>query len=66
MSNSINTTAKEIIKIQTKLELGKASPEEIKLLLEYVTKLEEMVEEASMEDFYGTWGWKYQMFGSKG
>ena len=66
MSNYIESTEKEIIKIQTKLELGKATKEEIKTFLEYVAKLEELVEEASMEDFYGTWGWKYKVFGSKG
>ncbi len=52
---------KQINMIRGKLETGTASKKETKLFLKYVEKIEELIEEASSEDFYGTQGWKHQL-----
>ncbi len=51
----------EINIIRGKLLVNKASQEEIFSFLRYVTELEALVEEASMEDFYGTEGWMHRI-----
>jgi len=56
-------TEKELNIIRGKMSVGKANETEILEFMEYVDKLEELVEQASNEDFYGTQGWKYTVFG---
>ena len=56
-------TLRELDVIRGKMISGNATIEEIQSFLVYVTKLEELVEEASNEDFYGTQGWTYRVFG---
>ncbi len=47
--------------IRGKILCGAASKKEIEDYLFFVDTLEELVEEASMEDFYGTEGWKFRI-----
>lgn len=47
--------------IRGKLIANHATQEEINEFLRYVSALEELVEEASMEDFYGTEGYQYRL-----
>lgn len=54
-------TRREIDMIRGKLIVGKATVEECHTFLEFVNQLEAMVEEASMEDFYGTEGWEHRL-----
>lgn len=56
-------TEKQVNIIRGKMLSGKAPIEEIEEFLKYVDKLEELVKQASNEDFYGTVGWKYNVFG---
>lgn len=56
-------TEKELNIIRGKMMVGKATTEEISDFMDYVIQLEELVEEASNEDFYGTQGWQYRVFG---
>jgi len=52
---------REINMIRGKMAVGHASVDEIRDFLYYVTHLEQFVEEASDEDFYGTEGWKHRI-----
>lgn len=52
---------REIDTIRGKMLCGAADNDEIKDFLSYVIKLEELVENASCEDFYGTEGWKHSI-----
>lgn len=47
--------------IRGKMMIGAATPEELRDFLTYVIALEGLVEEASMEDFYGTEGWQHRL-----
>lgn len=47
--------------IRGKLSTLTATEEEVEKFLKYVTDLEELVEEASNEDFYGTEGWEHRL-----
>ncbi len=47
--------------IRGKMMVRAATPEELRDFLTYVTALEGLVEEASMEDFYGTEGWQHRL-----
>jgi hypothetical protein len=51
-------TERELNVIRGKMLVAAASPMELQDFLTYVTALEALVEEASMEDFYGTEGWR--------
>jgi len=42
---------------------GEISHEEVMELLRYIKGLEEMVEDASNDDFFGTEGWERMMWG---
>ena len=58
----MNIKSEKVINvIRGKLEVNRASDKDIKYFLDYVAKLEELVEEASQEDFYGTEGWKHRI-----
>lgn len=50
---------KEINMIRGMLTVGEASQNQIDDFLEYVNKLEELVQEASDYDTFGTQGYKY-------
>jgi len=52
---------KEMNMVRGKIVVGKATTEEALKFIEYVNKLEELVEEASCEDFYGTEGYKHRL-----
>ena len=47
--------------IRGKMMVNAATQKELLDFLTFVTKLESLVEEASMEDFYGTEGWQKRM-----
>jgi hypothetical protein len=49
----------EINIIRGKMMCGHADRKDLSDFLYYVSKLESMVEEASLEDFYGTEGWEH-------
>lgn len=55
-------TEKEINIIAGKMLVGHASVQELHTYLHYCATLEGLVEEASMEDFYGTEGWRKKVF----
>ena len=56
-------TERELDTIRGKMLVAKATAEELQAFLLYVTKLESLIEEASIEDFYGTEGWQHRMWG---
>jgi len=47
--------------IRGKMLVGHATTEELHDFLTYVTALEGLVEDASIEDFYGTEGWQHHL-----
>lgn len=49
---------KELNTIRGKMLVNTATQEELHDFLNYVNALEGLVEDASMEDFYGTEGWQ--------
>jgi len=51
----------KIDEIRGKMLVAAATSNELNDFLRYVSKLESLVEEASMEDFYGTEGWRYKI-----
>ena len=52
---------KELNMIRGKMLVAAATAEELAEFLKYVSAIEELVEEASAEDLYGTNGWRYRM-----
>jgi len=56
-------TEQEINIIRGKMLVAAATKEKLHTFLKYVTQLESMVEEASIEDFYGIEGWRRRVFG---
>ena len=52
---------REIDMIRGKMLVNAASQEELYDFLKYVSVLEILVEEASIEDFYGTEGWEHRI-----
>lgn len=52
---------RELDMIRGKMMVGAATPVELRDFLIYVSSLESLVEEASMEDFYGTEGWRRRL-----
>lgn len=52
---------KELDAIRGKMLVGHATASELQDFLNYVLALEELVEWASMEDFYGTEGWRHRI-----
>ncbi len=52
---------RELDTIRGKMLVNKASQEELHKFLNYVGEVEMLVEEASMEDFYGTEGWQHRL-----
>ena len=52
---------RELNEIRGKMLVGAATPAELSDFLFYVGKLEMLVEDASMEDFYGTEGWQHKI-----
>jgi hypothetical protein len=54
-------TEKELDIIRGKMLVAKATQEELTAFLLYVSKLEDLVEEASAEDFYGYHSWRHRM-----
>lgn len=54
-------TERELNIIRGKMIVAAATPAELSDFLFYVSKLEELVEEASNEDFYGTEGWEHRL-----
>ncbi len=57
----MKASRREIDMIRGKMIAGVASVEELHTFLEFVNELEAMVEEASMEDFYGSEGWEHRL-----
>lgn len=55
------STEREVNIIRGKLLVNAATQEDINTFLDYVTEIEIMVEEASMEDFYGSEGYKHRL-----
>lgn len=51
----------EIDMIRGKMLTNSATQEELHDFLRYVMVLEGLVDEASMEDFYGTEGWRHRV-----
>jgi len=58
---SIILEENDVNKIKGKLEVNKASQEEILNFLEYVNKLENLLEEADEDDYYGTEGYRRRL-----
>ena len=54
-------TEREVDMIRGKLSVGAATLNETYDFLVYVEALEQLVEEASVEDFYGSEGWKHRI-----
>lgn len=54
---------RKLDEIRGKMLIAHATPKELQSFLFYVNKLEELVEDASNEDFYGTEGWRRVVFG---
>ncbi|MCK5018469.1 MAG: hypothetical protein KAS32_15525 [Candidatus Peribacteraceae bacterium] len=52
---------REIDMIRGKMMVGAATLQELQEFLTYTTIIESLVEEASIEDFYGTEGWRYRL-----
>ena len=52
-------------KLLGKLECNELTLKEAQKLQTYIESLEQLVEDASNEDFYGTQGWTYVMFGEE-
>jgi hypothetical protein len=59
MDQTLNASEKELNMIRGKMIVGKASIEEVRNFLEYVSIIEGLVEYASEQDFYGTEGWRH-------
>lgn len=53
-------TEREINEIRGKMSVNAATHQEVRKFLYYVQKLEDLVEEAGCEDFYGTDGWRHR------
>ena len=58
----MDCTERDIDIIRGKLMVSAATQAEIMLFLTYVVELEALVEDASVEDFYGTEGWQRLVF----
>lgn len=54
-------TEKQLNIIRGKMLVAAASSKELQEFLRYVTELEALVEEASLQDFYGTEGWQHKI-----
>ena len=52
---------RELDVIRGKILVGHATIEELQDLLMYVSALEGLVEDASVEDFYGSEGWQHRL-----
>jgi hypothetical protein len=52
---------RELDMIRGKMLIAKATQAELHSFLEYVNFLEVLVEEASIQDFYGTEGWRHRL-----
>lgn len=52
---------RELDTIRGKMMVGHATPEEMRDFLTYVSALEGLIEDASIEDFYGTEGWQHKL-----
>ena len=52
---------RELDMIRGKMLVNKATQEELHDFLRYVNVLEDLVEEASDQDFYGTEGWQHSI-----
>lgn len=48
---------KELLNIRAKIYWNKATKQEATTFIEYVKVLEELLDEADLEDFFGTEGW---------
>ena len=56
-----SVSEKEINIIRGKMLVAAASKEELHIFLTYVSAIEALVEEASIEDFYGTEGYEHRL-----
>jgi len=54
-------TERELDMIRGKMLVNAATQDELHDFLRYVSVLESLVEDASMEDFYGTEGWRHHI-----
>lgn len=52
---------RELDEIRGKMLVCAATQEELHAFLYYVNVLESLVDDASMEDFYGTEGWRHHI-----
>jgi len=52
---------RELDVIRGKMLVGHATIEELQDFLSYVSALEGLVEDASVEDFYGSEGWQHRL-----
>ena len=51
----------EINVIRGKWLVKQASQDDVKVLLDHITALENLLDEGDMEDMYGTEGWRHQL-----
>ena len=55
------STEREINEIRGRIKIAMATGADLDAFLQYVDQLENLVEEASEDDFYGTEGWRHRM-----
>lgn len=58
---NIMLSEREINMIRGKLSVNEVNVSEINEFLKYVDKLEDLLEDGDMEDFYGTEGWRHSL-----
>ena len=61
MKNVQLPNEQKLNEIRGKMLVAKATKEELHQFLYYVTVIEGLVEQASMEDFYGTGGYRHYL-----
>jgi len=53
----------EIGKIEIKNDLDKATQNDVKVLLDYISSLEALIEDNDQDDVFGTEGWEHAIEG---
>ena len=54
---------KELLMIRGKMLVNAQTKEESHKILNYINELESLLDKANREDFFGTEGWQYDVFG---
>lgn len=55
------TRQRELDVIRGKMLVAGASPDEVAAFLDYVSTIEALLDEADMEDYFGTEGWRHRI-----